>query len=153
MTARRRDDPKTSLVIGVAVTALAFGVPTALGEGRLAGSGPQDGGERAMQPTNGKAPSNERTRSRVETPKAVLYKPGPVVKGSRAPHSATAAAAGYIDAGERGVGPTNPIVVSATHSGVDLEWPQLGVGFGLGVLLAVASFLAARMTRVRRLFH
>ena len=30
--------PKFSLIIGVAVSALAFGVPTALGEGRLAGS-------------------------------------------------------------------------------------------------------------------
>ena len=35
--------PRISLIIGVAVTALAFGVPTALGEGRLAGSLEQDG--------------------------------------------------------------------------------------------------------------
>ena len=35
--------PKISLIIGIAVTALAVGVPTAFGEGRLAGSQEQDG--------------------------------------------------------------------------------------------------------------
>src|SRR5262245_17242970 len=65
------------LIIGIALTALAFGIPTALGEDAL---------------------SNEKTRSRVETPKAAPYKPGPVVEGSYAPHSTTAAAArGYLD--------------------------------------------------------
>ena len=65
--------PRIPLIIGIAVTALAFGVPTALGENAL---------------------SIEKTRSRVETPKAVPYKPGPVLEGSRAPHSTTAAARG-----------------------------------------------------------
>ena len=37
--------------------------------------------------------------------------------------------------------------------GIDLEWAQLGVGLGLGLLLTVGSFLAVRMTRTRRLFH
>lgn len=89
----------------------------------------------------------------METPKAVPYKPGPVVKGSRPAHFFTAAARGYVDADMRGVGTTNPIVVSDTHSGTDLEWPQLGAGLGLGLLLAVGSFLAVRLTRARRLFH
>jgi hypothetical protein len=124
--------PRIPLIIGIAVTALAFGVPTALGENAL---------------------SIEKTRSRVETPKAVPYKPGPVVKGSWPPHSFTGAARGYVDADKRSVGPTNPIGVSDTHSGIDMEWAQLGVGLGLGLLLAVGSFLAVRMTRARRLFH
>ena len=46
--------PRIPLIIGIAVTALAFGVPTALGESAL---------------------SIENTRSRVETPKAVPSDP------------------------------------------------------------------------------
>ena len=124
--------PRIPLIIGIAVTALAFGAPTALGESAL---------------------SIEKSRSKVETPKAVPYKPGHVVKGSRPAHSFTAAARGYLDADNRGVGGANPMGVSDAHSGIDLEWAQLGVGLGLGLLLAVGSFMAVRMTRARRLFH
>ena len=125
---------KISLIVGITVAALAFGVSSGLGERGLAGSN-------------------------AATPKAVPYTPGPVVKGARAPHS-TAAARGASAAGtstrhadKSGVEPTSPIVVSETHAGTNLEWPQFGAGLGLGLLLAVGSFLAVRMTRARRLFH
>jgi hypothetical protein len=35
----------------------------------------------------------------------------------------------------------------------DVEWLQIGLGFGGGVLLAFALFLAMRMTRVRQPAH
>jgi hypothetical protein len=35
----------------------------------------------------------------------------------------------------------------------DIEWPQIGIGFGLGVLLVTCLLLAARMTRSRQPAH
>ncbi len=43
--------------------------------------------------------------------------------------------------------------VSAKNSGRDVEWPQVGVGFGLGLLLAIGLFVAMRSTRIRTLAH
>ena len=62
---------------------------------------------------------------------------------------------GYVDAHERAVPPVSatPITVAPTVSDRDIEWPQLGIGFGVGLLLAFGLFLAMRMTRVRPLAH
>jgi hypothetical protein len=46
-----------------------------------------------------------------------------------------------------------PTPVSATGSGRELEWPQLGIGFGMGIVLAVGLLLALRATRIRPLAH
>jgi hypothetical protein len=40
-----------------------------------------------------------------------------------------------------------------TSSGRDIEWPQIGIGFGVGVLLVVCLLLGARMTRSRQPAH
>lgn len=48
---------------------------------------------------------------------------------------------------------TVPGPVSVTTSGRDLEWPQIGVGFGIGLLLAAGMFLAMRLSRTRQLAH
>jgi hypothetical protein len=61
--------------------------------------------------------------------------------------------AGYLYAADRGVGPTNPLVVSAMHSGTDLEWPQLGIGLGTGIALALGQMLMLRQTTQRPLAH
>jgi hypothetical protein len=45
------------------------------------------------------------------------------------------------------------IPTAATSSPGDIEWLQIGIGFGLGVLLAVGLVLAMRMTRVRQPAH
>ncbi len=62
--------------------------------------------------------------------------------------------AGYSDAGERS-GPivSPPEVTVSADTGSRLEWPELGIGFGFGILLAVGLFLAMRMTKVRPLAH
>ena len=50
--------------------------------------------------------------------------------------------------------PTNvPVQVSAPSSGSELDWSQLGIGFGMGILLALGLFLAVRLTRIRPLAH
>jgi len=43
--------------------------------------------------------------------------------------------------------------VTATSSGWDLDLRQVGLGFGIGVLLAIGFSLAVRFTRVHRLAH
>ena len=49
--------------------------------------------------------------------------------------------------------PTRPEQVSVSSSGREIEWPQLGIGFGLGIALLVGLMLAIRVTRTRPLAH
>lgn len=46
-----------------------------------------------------------------------------------------------------------PEQVSATSSGREIEWPQLGIGFGLGIVLLLGLLLAIRVSRTRPLAH
>ena len=46
-----------------------------------------------------------------------------------------------------------PTTIAASDSGREIEWSQIGMGFGLGILLAIGLFLAMRSTRVRHLAH
>jgi len=46
-----------------------------------------------------------------------------------------------------------PVASSTISSGWDIEWPQIGMGFGFGVLLALGLVLALRYTRIRPLAH
>jgi hypothetical protein len=116
---------RISLIVAVAVVALSVGVPAAFGEGRLAGS--------------------------PEPADAIAY--------FRANELATAAQSGgtdlstYRDAAERAVPPVGTIEPTASGSGRELEWPQLGIGFGLGILLVAGLWAAMRMTRFRPLAH
>ena len=79
--------------------------------------------------------------------RAAALESTPVV--SRDPlHRATAARAGYGPNGRFDDRVSSPLTTSAeavtTVSKSDLEWPQIGVGFGLGVLLALGLFMLAR---------
>jgi hypothetical protein len=49
--------------------------------------------------------------------------------------------------------PFAPTTVAATSSGRLTGILQVGLGFGIGVLLTIALFLAVRFTRVHRLAH
>src|SRR5262245_1476714 len=97
---------RISLFVAIAVAALAVGIPAAFGEGRLAGS---------PQPAD-----------------AVAY--------FHANELATAAQSGgtdlssYRDAAGRAVPPPGLIQTTASDSNRHIEWPQLGIGFGLGIL-------------------
>ena len=46
-----------------------------------------------------------------------------------------------------------PTTIAASDSGREIEWSQIGMGFGLGILLAIGLFLAMRSTRIRHLAH
>ena len=48
---------------------------------------------------------------------------------------------------------TLPVTVSATDTGRTIEWPQIGAGFGLGIVLALGLLVAMRYTRGRPLAH
>ena len=49
--------------------------------------------------------------------------------------------------------PSTTVPGITTSSARDIEWPQIGIGFGVGVLLVTSLLLAARMTRSRRPAH
>lgn len=46
-----------------------------------------------------------------------------------------------------------PVQVSATSSGREIEWPQVGIGFGIGIVLMIGLYLAMKSTRHRPLAH
>jgi hypothetical protein len=49
--------------------------------------------------------------------------------------------------------PTNVPTVTATSSGREIDFPQVGIGLGIGLLLAIGLYLAVRFTRIRPLAH
>ena len=48
---------------------------------------------------------------------------------------------------------SRPVEVSATGTGDELEWPQIGVAFGIGIALMFGLFLTLRLVHVRPLAH
>jgi hypothetical protein len=144
-----------SFIIGIAVTALAVAVPTALGEGRLAGSNPQDAvtyfkanelATLVQQPVQLDRRTDAWDRT-APAPQSSTYRDA----GQRSTFPVTGSD-GYVDANQRGVGPVNP-TVSPTSSGTDIEWPQVGIGLGIGIALAFGLLLMLRATRQRPLAH
>ena len=183
---------KISLIIGIAVTALAFGVPTAFGERQLVGAVRQrrvllreragDARLRAGDPRSrrrdpGEAPAPLGRRSRVllreragnarlrpvihdhgDATEAKLLLQSPAMEIVRDHGDATQAK--LVERGSTSVGSSDQVrldpnrlstpTVSAS-SGSEIQWPQLGIGFGLGILLVAGLWLAMRMTKSRPL--
>jgi hypothetical protein len=146
-----------TLIVGIAVAALIL-VPTALAEGRLAGSQEQSGvayfyaNERATlanQPVVGVV---SRPDSH-ETTTPFTYQDA----GERASRISTAPTRGVVLlAGEdhtsfQPVETSTP--VASSGSGRDIAWSQLGIGLGVGIVLAFGLMLALRVTRQRPLAH
>jgi hypothetical protein len=131
---------RLSFTIAVAITALAVAVPTAFAEGRITGS-LESAGVTYFD-------ANEQATSSGMD--AIEY--------FRANELATAARSGgtdattYRDGAERAV----PLVVSApvastVDSGRDIEWGQIAVAFGIGLLLALGLATALRLRPSRPL--
>jgi hypothetical protein len=171
-----------SLIIGIATVALVVAVPTAFGEGRVGSLQVQDdtayidANERVLQPQSLTALE---ARSIGMNKKYGLgdfaSQPGAYKDASERtvqPQSLTALEArsigmnkkyglgdfavteGYVDANERTAPPaqTTP-VVTATASGTDIEWPQVGIAFGIGIVLLLGLGLAMRAAHVRPFAH
>jgi hypothetical protein len=54
---------------------------------------------------------------------------------------------------ERTAALSAPSPTSVSPSGSDLQWPQIGIGFGVGALLALGLMLTVRFARARELAH
>jgi hypothetical protein len=145
--------PKISLIIGIAVTALAFGVPTALAERQLVGS-PATLAQLSDSPAHlGDSPAT----AAFYTDDSVSRKRQEAVAAFLANERAT-----LVEQGSSGVGsrdqvrldPNNvPSPAVSVSSGSEIEWQQLGIGFGFGILLVAGLWLAMRMTKGRTLAH
>lgn len=160
---------KISLITVVAIAALTVAVPTAFGEGRLAGS---------QEP--GRVPAVNTYRDAFErggvkpsgTESALSGYLDANERGAVTPIGSTVS--GYLDANERGVVstehfgsklatyreageravvPAGPVVVSPISSGSEFEWPQIGVGFGIGIVLVLGLILGLKATRNPPLAH
>jgi hypothetical protein len=160
---------RISLIIGIAVTALAVGVPTAFGEGRIAGSlDPQTDfwnydatGTRIANTSPGVAPQDLAAVHGFATLSLVSRPDSHEVNRPLA----------YIDAAERAerasalqgrvvllsgddhvtVAPADTSTPSAS-SGREFDWPQVGIALGIGIALAFGLILAFR-SRQRPLAH
>ena len=148
--------PKIALIIGIAATALAFGVPTGLAERQHDSSATA-----AFYAQQSDSPAQRNDSSAT----AAFYAQQSDSPAQRNDSSATAA----FYANERAtlVGQGSGSVVSdhvrldsneasptvSVSSGSEIEWSQLGIGFGLGILLIAGLWLAMRMTKGRPLAH
>jgi hypothetical protein len=159
---------KISLIIGIAVTALAFGIPTAFGERQLVappvpdsvayfyaneratlGFGPiiHDHGDASQAKLQLQSPPMEVIRDRGDASQAKLQLQSPPMEVIR--DRGDASQAKLVEQGSGTVGSREQVA----SSGSEIAWPQLGIGFGLGILLVAALWLAMRMTKSRPLAH
>lgn len=57
-----------------------------------------------------------------------------------------------LDSHDRGT-PVTSAPLSPISTGTGIEWPQVGIGFGVGLLLALGLVFTMRVTRIRPLAH
>lgn len=170
---------RISLTIGVAVVAVAVGVPTALGKGQppsavdyfkanelatLVQSGKPSAVEyfranelatlvQSESTLAGYRDAHERVGTTGNQPAVATYRDsferGEVKIGTGLESNV----ATYRDAFERSNPQTAPVTSSPVGSGTEIEWPQVGIGLGLGIALMLGLWLAMRITRIRPLAH
>ncbi len=147
---------KISLIIGLAVAALAVSVPAAFGQSQPA----RDAHERGVVPQIGvhSALSTYRDASQrgaVPQQSAVSTYRDAFQRGAQLkPESSLGPSVGtYRDAFERTRPVAGPTDVPTISSGRELEWPQIGIGFGVGIVLMLGLYLALKGTRTRPLAH
>lgn len=58
----------------------------------------------------------------------------------------------YSDSAEGAIVAAN-LPTQPTSSGTEIEWPQIGIGFGVGIFLMLTLWLGFRATRTRQLAH
>jgi hypothetical protein len=115
---------KTTFAIGLAVAALVS---------VQAASAQQDVSDRAQQDPIAYSDAHQRALS-----------------GDNGTNSAPPA--GHIDRYEVDL-PSGPASLEATGTGTEIEWPQLGIGFGVGMVFLLGLILVVRFGRGRPLAH
>jgi hypothetical protein len=132
---------RISLFVGIALVALAVAVPAALGKGDLAGLvESQDTVTQVSRPDS---------HDIVRTPESTYLD-----AADRAHRIDVVVPTAFTDSADRAEPPASSvsrITVSATPDG-GIEWPALGLGFGLGMILMAGLWLATRTSR-RPLAH
>jgi hypothetical protein len=172
---------RISLIVGIAVAALTVAVPTALAEGRLAGSIEpgdvvvgtyRDAHERAGASVNQGEPqwlkalaarSEGLNRkyglgefagtSQAQSPELAALQARSIGLNRMYGLGEFASGNGYRDAHERSNPPVGRMPVSLATSSNDIEWPQLGVGLGIGIILVLGFALVIRATHTRPFAH
>ena len=172
---------RISLIICVALAALTV-VPAAFGEGMLAGSSQPESTQPAIVSENTpESPSARADRLRGEALNEKYglgeFAVSPVSTYKDAnervvePQSVRAErlrseglnrmyglgefapTVDYKDANERVDLPTTPESTPVASSGREVEWPQIGIGLGIGILLAAGLWLAMRASKPGPLPH
>ena len=148
-----------SLIIGIALAALVA-VPTAFAEGRVGSLQPTpapyvDAGDRGAQLGQAVVTPGAYVDATERGVKAAVTQstPSTYVDANERSASPVTDNAGYVDAIERGSVVSTPTVVATTSTGSGFDWPQLGIGFAIGLALALGLLLAFRGTRQRPLAH
>ncbi len=161
---------KISLITAVAVVALTVAVPTAFGEGRLADSQESvvavspDAFERAVLAKQHDATISTYPDAHERGVAASQSEPQWLaalrIRGEGMDHlyglgefQTISTQSNYSDAHERGAPVTGTADVSTISSGREFEWPQIGVGFGIGIVLVLGLILGLKATRNPPLAH
>jgi hypothetical protein len=146
---------RISLVIAVGGAALMLAVPSAWGKGQLAQTYPPDVVERALAQQQGAtgtmSDAFERAALEPASPGGVATYPDAVERAVSS-HIVSGALPGHRDRYEVDL-PNGTVLGTSTASSGEIEWPQIGAGFGLGLLLALGLVLAMRHPRRRTLAH
>ena len=155
--------PKIALIIGIAATALAVGVPIGLAERQLVGLSEPDGvayfyaNERATLAQQTDSPARQSNSSETaaffanERATLAQQSDSPARQGDSPATAAFLATERATLAQQASSSVPSPTV--SVSSGSEIEWPQLGIGFGFGILLVAGLWLTMRMTKGRPLAH
>lgn len=169
---KSRKTRKVSLVLGIAVAALSIGVPTALAEGRMAGTQEPGGvaffranevstlAQQNVSPVStyldpserGSVVTQDTSQSRdafeTMTPAVIesLYKISAAKSGEFANPGNLST---YTEAGQRAVPQPQSPNVTPTSSDNDIQWPQIGIGLVIALVLVLGIGLAVRTNRMR----
>jgi hypothetical protein len=141
---------KISLVLGIAVAALSVGVPTALAEGRMVGT--QEPNGVAFFKANEMSTLSQQNVSPIQSQEMkALHARSEALNRQYGlgAYATTAGSSTYRESGQRAVPqPTSP-GNSPITTGNDFEWPPVGIGLLIGLVLVLGIGLAVRKTHIR----
>lgn len=141
-----------ALVIGITAAVFSVGVAPALAGSQDPNAAAPDWFERAAKARQNAAVVVSRPDSHdLATPVGTGY----LDAADRAQRIDVIVPTATSDAHERSAPPSGEIASStdSVSSGRELELPQIGIGFAIGLLVGVGLFLTMRYTRGRQLAH